>query len=159
VTPNSTVIASPGAEARNLAIGENGIGMLVIQSGGTLIDFGAGFVGNLPGGRGTVTVTGMGSYWQNNGTLVVGGQGTGTLTIQDGGIVSSQSGASVGLAAGSTGTVTVNGPSSTWIDSPGGGLNIGSFGAGTLTIENGGTVINITPPPPTSAMVQAHRAW
>jgi outer membrane autotransporter protein len=145
VTPNSTVIASPDAEARNLAIGENGTGMLVIQNGGTLIDFGAGFVGNLPGGQGTVTVTGMGSYWQNNGTLVVGGQGTGTVTIQDGGIVSSQSGASVGLAAGSTGTVTVNGPGSTWIDSPGGGLNIGSFGAGTLTVTNGGRVINITP--------------
>jgi hypothetical protein len=33
-TPNSTVISSSGAEAHNLAVGENGTGMLTIQSGG-----------------------------------------------------------------------------------------------------------------------------
>jgi hypothetical protein len=35
VTPNSTVVASPGAAARNLDIGSNGTGMLTIQTGGT----------------------------------------------------------------------------------------------------------------------------
>ena len=75
--------------------------------------------------------------------VVVGGQGTGTLTIQDGGTVNS-GGGSVGLSAGSNGTVTVTGPGSTWINGPSGGLNIGSFGTGTLTIANGGRVINIT---------------
>ena len=38
----------------------------------------------------------------------------------------------------------VTGAGSTWNNSPGGGLNIGSFGTGTLTIANGGTVINNT---------------
>ena len=52
--------------------------MLAIQNGGTLIDFGDGLVGNLPGGLGTVTVTGAGSRWQNNADVVVGGLGTGT---------------------------------------------------------------------------------
>ena len=142
VTPNSTVIASPGALARNLSVGPNGTGMLTIQTGGTLADS-FGTVGNLPGGLGTVTVTGAGSSWSNAGSVVVGGQGTGTLTIQDGGTVSS-GGGSVGLSAGSTGTVTVTGPGSSWINGPSGGLNIGSFGTGTLTIANGGKVINIT---------------
>jgi hypothetical protein len=32
VTPNSTVIASPGASAQNLAVGSNGTGMLTIQT-------------------------------------------------------------------------------------------------------------------------------
>ena len=41
--------------------------------------------------------------------------------------------------------MTVTGPGSTWINGPAGGLNIGSFGTGTLTIANGGTVINTTP--------------
>ena len=91
-----------------------------------------------------MTVTGAGSTWTNTGTLVVGGQGTGTLTIQDGGTVNSGGGGSVGLAAGSNGTVTVTGPGSSWINGPSGGLNIGSFGTGTLTIANGGRVINIT---------------
>ena len=116
---------------------------MTVQNGGTLTDFG-GFVGNLPGSQGTVTVSGAGSTWTNTGTIVVGGLGTGTLTIQDGGVVNSGGGGSVGLAAGSTGTVTVTGPGSTWNNSPGGGLNIGSFGTGTLTIANGGTVINNT---------------
>ena len=119
--------------------------MLTIQTGGTLADS-FGTVGNLPGGLGTVTVTGAGSNWSNAGSVVVGGQGTGTLTIQDGGTVSS-GGGSVGLSAGSTGTVTVTGPGSSWINGPSGGLNIGSFGTGTLTIANGGRVINITPSP------------
>ena len=34
--------------------------MLAVQNGGTLTDFGA-VVGNLPGGQGTVTVSGAGS--------------------------------------------------------------------------------------------------
>ena len=72
----------PGARAQNLTIGQNGTGMLTIQTGGTLTDsFGA--VGNLPGSQGTVTVTGAGSNWTNAGTVVVGGLGTGTLTIQE----------------------------------------------------------------------------
>ena len=82
---------------------------------------------------------------------MVGGQGTGTLTIQDGGTVNSAGGGSVGLSAGSTGTVTVTGPGSSWINGPSGGLNIGSFGTGTLTIANGGRVINITAGPVTIA--------
>jgi outer membrane autotransporter protein len=142
VTPNATVISDPGALARNLTVGANGTGMLTIQSGGTLADS-FGTVGNLPGGVGTVTVTGAGSSWSNAGSVVVGGQGTGTLIIQDGGTVSS-GGGSVGLSAGSTGTVIVTGPGSSWINGPSNGLNIGSFGTGTLTIANGGTVINIT---------------
>ena len=44
----------------------------------------SGAIGNLPGGVGTVTVTGAGSSWSNAGNMVVGGQGTGTLIIQDG---------------------------------------------------------------------------
>ena len=143
VTPNSTEVRGAGARALNLTVGQNGTGMLAIQNGGTLTDFG-GTVGNLPGSLGTVTVTGAGSTWSNAGTVVVGGLGTGTLTIQDGGTVNSGGGGSVGLSVGSTGTVTVTGPGSSWINSPSGGLNIGSFGTGTLTIANGGKVINNT---------------
>ena len=84
VTPNATVIADPGAAARNLSVGQNGTGTLTIQNGGTLADS-FGTVGDLPGGLGTVTVTGAGANWSNAGGIVVGGLGTGTLTIQDGG--------------------------------------------------------------------------
>jgi T5SS/PEP-CTERM-associated repeat protein/autotransporter-associated beta strand protein len=141
VTPHSTAVASPGALARNLSVGPNGIGILVIQNGGTLANS-LGTIGNLPGGLGTVTVTDAGSNWSNAGSVVVGGQGTGTLTIQNGGTVTS-GGGSVGLSAGSNGAVTVTGPGSSWSNGPSGGLNIGSFGTGALTIANGGSVSNI----------------
>ncbi|MBB3149934.1 T5SS/PEP-CTERM-associated repeat protein/autotransporter-associated beta strand protein [Phyllobacterium trifolii] len=148
VSPNVTVLGTPGASALNLAVGQNGIGALTIQTGGTLTNAG-GFVGNLPGGQGIVNVSGAGSAWTNIGTIVVGGQGTGTLTIQEGGTVRSGGGGSMGLAAGSTGTVTVTGPGSSWINETAGGsiagFNIGSFGTGSLAIENGGMVINATP--------------
>jgi outer membrane autotransporter protein len=119
--------------------------MLVVQNGGTLTNIG-GFVGNLSGSQGTVIVSGAGSTW-NSADIVVGGMGTGTLIIQNGGtVISSAGGGSIGMVAGSTGTVTVTGPGSIWNNSPGGGLNVGSFGTGTLTIANGGMVINNTTP-------------
>jgi T5SS/PEP-CTERM-associated repeat protein len=119
--------------------------MLAIQSGGTLADS-LGTIGNLPGSSGTVMVTGPGSNWSNAGSVVVGGLGTGNLTIQDGGVVNSGGGGSVGLAAGSTGTVMVTGAGSIWNNISFGlnGLNIGSFGTGSLVVANGGMVTNIT---------------
>ena len=142
VTPNATMIADPGAAARNLSVGQNGTGTLTIQNGGTLADS-FGTVGDLPGGVGSVTVTGAGANWSNAGGIVVGGLGTGTLTIQDGALLNG-GGGSIGLSAGSMGTVTVTGPGSRWINGFSGGLNIGSFGTGTLTIANGGVVVNST---------------
>ena len=131
------------ATAQNLIVGQSGIGMLVVQNGGTLTDIG-GLVGSLSGSQGTVTVSGPGSTW-NSADIVVGSMGTGTLIIQNGGtVISSAGGGSIGMVAGSIGTVTVTGPGSIWNNSPGAGLNIGGFGTGTLTIANGGMVINNT---------------
>ena len=131
--------AGGGATTQNLIVGLGGVGTLAVQNGGTLTDFG-GFIGNLPGSQGTATVSGANSTWTNTDTIVVGGLGAGTLSIQDGGTVNGGGGGSIGLAAGSTGTVTVTGPGSIWNNSP--GLNVGAFGAGALTIANGGAVIN-----------------
>ncbi|MFC3814986.1 autotransporter outer membrane beta-barrel domain-containing protein [Lysobacter sp. GCM10012299] len=137
-------IGGAGATAQNLAVGQSGPGTLVIRPGGTLVTS-LGVVGNFPGGVGTLTVTGAGASWSNSGSVVIGGQGTGTLLIEDGGTVDS-GGGSVGLSAGSTGAVTVIGPGSSWISRISGGLNIGSFGTGSLTIANGGKVINLAIP-------------
>jgi T5SS/PEP-CTERM-associated repeat protein len=88
--------AGGGATAQNLIVGQSGIGMLVVQNGGTLTDIG-GFVGSLSGSQGTVTVSGPGSTW-NSADIVVGGMGTGTLIIQNGGtVISSAGGGSIGM--------------------------------------------------------------
>ena len=81
-------------------------------------------------GTGTLTLTGTSSY-QN--TIVDGG----ALTIQNGGKVSNVNG-TLGAVAGTTGTISVIGPGSTWINS--GGVGVGGSGTGTLNILNGGTV-------------------
>jgi len=61
--------------------------------------------------------------------VLVGNQGTGQLTIQDGGELSSSVGV-VGALAGSHGTVTVTGAGSRWVTS--GAFVVGAFGSGTL---------------------------
>ncbi len=144
VIPNTTTLNLPGAFALDLNVGQSGTGMLNIQNFGALIN-GAGTIGNGAGSIGTVRVTGATTAWLNTGALVVGGLGTGTLIIENGSTVTSSGGASIGQSAGSVGSVVVSGTNSTWINTPTGGLNIGGFGTGTLSIIDGGNLININP--------------
>ena len=92
---------------------------------------------------GTVSVTGNSSRWDLSGNLFVGRGGTGTLSILNGGVVTSAYGELGGCFCFQgqlygDGTVTVSGPGSQWNDS--GALNVGLFGQGILNIMNGGTV-------------------
>jgi T5SS/PEP-CTERM-associated repeat protein len=111
---------------------------------------------------GTVTVTGT---WANSGSIVIGssysssltvGAGdvlqlgsivvvsngaTGDLEIEDGGQVTSGSSNGfeyIGYAAGSDGTVTVDGAGSSWASTS--AMYVGWLGDGTLTITDGGSV-------------------
>ncbi|MES2028025.1 MAG: autotransporter outer membrane beta-barrel domain-containing protein, partial [Pseudomonadota bacterium] len=118
-----------------LYVGNFGTGTLTIQSGGKVSDA-DGYVGNNAGSIGSATVDGAGSAWTNSSTLNVGVAGTGTLTIQNGGTVSNAGIGLLGVYAGSTGTVTVDGAGSSWTNS--GNVYVGILGTGTLTIRNGG---------------------
>jgi T5SS/PEP-CTERM-associated repeat protein/autotransporter-associated beta strand protein len=122
----------------DLIVGNITTGALTIQTGGTVINSNA-IIGAFGGSSGTVTVTGPGSTWTNNGYILVADAGTGTLTVQNGGTVSDTRGL-IGNVSGSSGTVAVTGPGSTWTNSA--DLSVGGVGTGTLTIQNGGTVIN-----------------
>src|SRR5262245_10632066 len=108
----------------------------------------------LPPGTGTVNVTGPNANLVVNNQIFVGptfagpsGPGSGTLNITGGGTVTQGSGSNAfmeigGGAAGGvpgTGTVLVSGSGST-LSTPSALINIGQFGTGTLTIENGGVV-------------------
>ena len=94
-----------------------------------------------PGASGTATITGIGSTWINIGQLVVGNSGSGTLTIEAGGQVSSGFG-SLGEVGNSTGTATVTGAGSKWTNSS--VLYVGRTGSGTLTVSDGGEVVTGT---------------
>lgn len=131
----------------DLEIGRTGIGTLTIQNGGTLTNR-QGSVGSSPGGDGAVIVTGhdgMGnaSTWTNAHSLYVGDEGTGTLDVLAGGLVSSESGY-IGASHSGVGVVTVSGNdgfgnASTWTQQY--GLHIGDEGRGTLNVTHGGRVV------------------
>ncbi len=120
-------------------IGIFGSGTMDISSGSDVTDK-DGYIGYYSGSTGAVTVDGSGSTWTNNANLVVGYRGNGTLNITDGGTVSNNGYGYIGENNGSTGTVSVDGPGSTWTNN--GNLKVGDWGNGTLNITNGGAVSN-----------------
>jgi fibronectin-binding autotransporter adhesin len=102
------------------------------------------YIGRDSGAGGTVTVDGAGSAWIETGNVYVGGTGSGSLYIQNGGAVGNTAGyiafgTTTGYAA--AGTVTVSG-SATWTNSS--TLQVGGSGSGTLNVAAGGSVSNTT---------------
>ncbi|GLK84668.1 outer membrane autotransporter barrel domain-containing protein [Ancylobacter defluvii] len=125
-------------------VGYQGTGALEITDGG-LMETGETKIGFRAGSTGSAVVSGTdplgsASRWENAQALVVGSQGIGTLTISDGGQVTSAEGY-IGEGASGVGAVTISGgdPSgapSEWTNA--GFLSVGAAATGSLTIENGG---------------------
>jgi T5SS/PEP-CTERM-associated repeat protein/autotransporter-associated beta strand protein len=130
-----------------LFIGYEAEGTLSITDGGHVTN-GVGYVGYFDNAIGSVTVDGSGSSWTNSFRLFIGTAGTGSMHVTNGGQVTSVDDASIGFAAGSNGLVSVDGSGSAWtisdidVDNPA-GLYVGDFGAGSLSVTNGG-VVNTT---------------
>ncbi len=86
------------------------MGEILIEGSGTLSNV-FGRLGNETGGSGTIMVDGGGSQWTNSGSVLIGDQVAGTLTIQNGGTVTNgltsgyYTGAALGHGANATGTV------------------------------------------------------
>ncbi|MEO8044331.1 MAG: hypothetical protein ABI674_05445 [Spartobacteria bacterium] len=120
-----------------IQIGSAGSGELTVSNGASVANL-TGLIGDAAGSEGNVLVDGPGSSWTNSDDLSVGNAGIGSLTIQGGATVSA-SGCGIGVFPDTAaGSVVVDGIGSTLISSV--SLTVGSFGVGTLTISNGGTV-------------------
>ena len=122
----------------SLYVGYYGDGTLDITNGGVVTSSMSGYIGNYSGSTGAVTVDGAGSSWIVASGLTVGNNGSGTLDITGGGAVSGMSYAHVGIQAGSSGILTVDGAGSSLISSD--SLSVGYSGDGEVTIANGATV-------------------
>ena len=129
-------------------VGEAGNGTLAISNGGAFTTNTGGLafndVGENSGTTGTVTIAGAGSTW-NYTELVLGDQGTGTLTVSNGGTLNEAGCAPVDLGNNTTGngTVTVTGAGSQWADAcagPGNLLYVGASGTGAINATAGGVV-------------------
>ncbi len=140
-TVTVTGTGSQWTSGSSITVGDAGVGTLDILQGGVVSDT-VGYVGYTKGGSGTVTVDGDGSLWTNSSILYVGGlYGSGSLTIQNGGSVeagTSSGYTSIGYSSTSEGTVTVTGEGSSLVSH--GQLGVGSYGKGTLNVEDGATV-------------------
>jgi T5SS/PEP-CTERM-associated repeat protein len=132
VTINGGTLTRRDGSIFDLATGKT----FTIQNGGD-----ANFNGDYATSDGaTYLVTGAGSTWTNTESLSVGRfSGTGTLSIEAGGSVSTLDGF-IGYDTGSTGTVTVTGAGSTWTNNSFSSFYVGYGGTGTLLIEAGGSV-------------------
>ncbi len=128
-----------------LQIGKTGDATLNILGGG-IVDASL-IVGEEAGAIGKVLVDGLGSHLI--GSAVFGKEGTGVLNVADGGLVSTRT-LVFGDKAGSLATATIDGQDST-IDMQGADLGfngypyalmIGSQGTATVTVQNGGKIIN-----------------
>lgn len=153
VTPNPTLIDGGDASVRNLTLGGGpGLeGNLSIINGGTLVasSVGAGGGGSasVPGGTGTITVSGAGSRLSTDNVAGFGIRtGTGRLFVLDGGVVEFGSlgpGAIIfGFNPGSVASATVSGAGS--VMSTPGGLTVAEQGNATLTVDDGGAVSAVT---------------
>lgn len=151
---------------QSLIVGKSGNeqGQLLVGSGSILTNSGNGVLGYAAGALGTAVVTGSGSKWLNSGELFVSGNygGDGILTIEDGGLVTSNN-ATLGYV--SSGKVTVTGAGSKWQNDF--DLNVGDFGRGTMIVENGGLVTcdngtigsGLYPDPSTATVTGSGSKW
>lgn len=137
-----------GTDARvsvvnGISVGGGGRGTLIVENGGTLDYFGSNpyqvqatlYIGGT--GQGDVTVRGQGSSVRTE-YIAVGSGGVGTLTIEDGGVVSATREVSaIGKMSGGRGDVRVTGLGSVLSVA---GLDVGYAGTGTITLSEGGTL-------------------
>jgi fibronectin-binding autotransporter adhesin len=150
-----SVTAGTWSNTGNINVGASGAGTLNLNAGGLVTAQQVWLAASSTNSQGTVTVNG-GTLSPTNG-LIVGYRGTGVLNISNGvvssgvnlavgnnaasdgtinltgGLLQHTSNAFIGTDGNSKGSVHVNG--GTWNNS--GAINVGSSGAGALTIDNG----------------------
>jgi subtilase-type serine protease len=135
VTVQSNGSLDLSATGSDLTIGnqDGSVGTLNVQNSG-LADVGdRTILGDRSGSQGTLNVTGSGSQFESR-SLYVGDDGTGVLNVTGGGSVEAEFPMTVGVNAGSTGTVT-NDDSTLLV---GNTFTIGQSGEGSVTVQNSG---------------------
>jgi T5SS/PEP-CTERM-associated repeat protein len=110
---------------------------LVLEDGATFSEANAQ-IGAVAGMSGNLTVRGIGTSWICSSFFKVGYEGTGALSVLEGGTVVTNH-AWIGDLATGNGQALVEGEGSSWT-SLGGGISVGTYGTGMLTIRDGGYV-------------------
>lgn len=126
--------------AAGTIIGYEGNGSLNLSGGAQATSSGTGpFVAHQAGSQGSVTIDGADSLWTVTQGMRLGNFGDATLSITNGGLLSSTF-TDVARETGSSGAVTVSGADARWNASS--YTNFGYQGDATLLISDGGHVSN-----------------
>lgn len=129
------VLGGGSASANDLTVGLDGEGALTVLGP---FRTSSALLGSHTGATGILDMTGTDATWQNDGTLAVGDQGTGTFTISAGAQYLGDDAVYIGNAAGGVGSITVSGQS-TFTLSSGQPLFIGYNGQGSFELTSGAT--------------------
>ena len=126
----------------NLTVGGSGAGTMVILNGG-VVNNAQGDIGALSSASGTADLDGAGSQWNNTGDLIIGDQGIGTMVLTDAAVVTNVNGTLGNSTATATGSVTIDGIGSKWVNS--GNLTVANGGStnADLSISDGGEVDSV----------------
>lgn len=141
-TGTMTVRNGASASADLISVGflSGSSGTLSIESGGQLTTSASGIVGDRAGSTGSATMTGTGSRWDSVGSIAVGRDGNGSLSVLGGGGVTTAGGLRIGLSGSAVGVVTVDGSGSSITVTNDLEMGAGGSATSSLTISNGGSV-------------------
>ncbi|TKT69454.1 autotransporter domain-containing protein [Aquamicrobium sp. LC103] len=117
-----------------IEIAKSGLGEFTVAGGASVKHDGNLLIGQSNGSMGIAEVSGSGSSWQGLGDATIGESGIGTFAVTDGATASLVGNTVVGAVAGGGALWADGGAIST------GTLTLGDAGAGTLVVENGGSV-------------------
>ncbi|WP_429597337.1 autotransporter domain-containing protein [Variovorax sp. PvP013] len=120
---------------RTLQVGVQGNASLSVSGGAQATVGASAVVGADAPGTGTVQIGGATSSLTTTGSLRIGGSGHGVLSIADGGGLTVQQDLVVADVGGSQGQLNVTGAGSRTVTA--GGLQVGSSGTGTMTVDGG----------------------
>jgi T5SS/PEP-CTERM-associated repeat protein/autotransporter-associated beta strand protein len=136
VSPNDPTIWNSSTECY---IGQTATGIIAVD-GGSGLQSGRAYLGDNSGSIGTTTVTGTDSTWTITGDIDVGYCGSGTLKVESGGEVTDATAYVGSRGSTATGTVTVSGIGSKWINKEGLYIGASANDHSTLNVEMGGEV-------------------
>ncbi|PZQ79857.1 MAG: hypothetical protein DI549_18720, partial [Ancylobacter novellus] len=148
----TVIISGPGAnwtdESDFVLIGQAGMGKLQLANDGVWNTQNV-TIGSEQTGNGTVTLNGPGTRWNNAYTAIIGGNGTGTVTVSGGAQVHNDEGLYIGGGQlrllrslepeTGNGALTITGAGSTWFNRNGVNIARNAGSTGSLTVENGGS--------------------
>jgi T5SS/PEP-CTERM-associated repeat protein len=128
----------------NMNVGNFGTGQVNLTAG--TLNTGGASLGAKSSGAGTVALTGASSQWNDTGTVTIGSQGAGVLTLDSGATLSTTN-SRAAKSLGSTATITVDDPGTSWTNSGSmrlGGDALSPGGSGSMTVNDGAVTVGGT---------------